>query len=180
MDQVAPREWLSSWLLLTVVGEVHPLLTLRVARNDGAIGVQNCFRKELGWLLSPDPRRDSLIASITMLRAKSSTTPMPPALSPWARWASSYGMLVAVIMGTGRLGPGGFPSRLPIRRRRSWNSRLLRAARFFSEGSTHSEASLFWNSEDVLISTFFINRRFSSFFSKNNDSIKNDVCFGAR
>ncbi len=45
--------------------------------------------------------------------------------------AQSYWMLVAVIMGTGRSGQGGLPSRLLIRRRRSWKSRFLRASRFF-------------------------------------------------
>src|ERR1035441_289382 len=33
--------------VLAVVGEVHSLLALRVARNDGAIGGQNCFRTKL-------------------------------------------------------------------------------------------------------------------------------------
>jgi hypothetical protein len=42
--------------VLTLVGEIHPCFALRVARNDGAIGVQNCFLKELGWLLGPDPQ----------------------------------------------------------------------------------------------------------------------------
>ncbi len=41
--------------VLAVVGEVHPLLALRVARNDGAIGVQNCFLKELGLAAGPRP-----------------------------------------------------------------------------------------------------------------------------
>jgi hypothetical protein len=27
-----------------------------MARNDGPIGVQNCFLKELGWLLGPNPQ----------------------------------------------------------------------------------------------------------------------------
>ncbi len=42
--------------VLAVVGEVHPLLALGIARHDGAIGVQNRFLEELGGLLGPDPQ----------------------------------------------------------------------------------------------------------------------------
>src|ERR1017187_2463056 len=50
---------------------------------------------------------------------------------------------------------------------------LIACRAFFSESSTHSKASLSWNSEDLFSPTLFQkHRRFSSFFSKNGDLIK--------
>ena len=41
--------------VLAVVGEIHPLLALGIARDEGAVGVQNRLFEELGRLLGPDP-----------------------------------------------------------------------------------------------------------------------------
>ena len=97
---------------------------------------------------------------------------------PWTRSASSYWMLVAVIIGTGRSGPIDFPSRLLIRRRRSWTSRFLRASRFFPESGTHSKASLFWNGENVILSLLFQKHwRFRAFSGKTRlNKTKTHVC----
>ena len=61
--------------------------------------------------------------------ARSSMTPMPPA-EPWMRSASSYWILLAVIMGSGQVSCD-LPSRLLICCHRSCKSRFLRIASFF-------------------------------------------------
>ena len=79
--------------------------------------------------------------------------PMPPALSPWI----ATGHLVLDVggghHGYGPLGPGKFARRLLIRRRPS-STRLLIAGfafSFFRSSSTHSKASLSWDSENVIL-----------------------------
>src|SRR5215469_8065765 len=59
---------------------------------------------------------------------------------------------------------------------------LLASRPFLSESSTHSKASLFWNSEDVILPTLFQRPvGFSSPFSKNlNTRGINHACFGSR
>src|SRR5271156_1296954 len=41
--------------VLAVVGEIHPLLALGIARDEGAVGVQYRLFEEHGRLLGPDP-----------------------------------------------------------------------------------------------------------------------------
>ena len=40
--------------VLAVVGEIHPVLALGIARDEGAISVQNRLVEELARLLGPD------------------------------------------------------------------------------------------------------------------------------
>ena len=47
------QEWMVA--VLAVIGEIHALLALGIARDKGAVGVQNRLFEELGRLLSPDP-----------------------------------------------------------------------------------------------------------------------------
>src|SRR5271156_3650385 len=90
-------------------------------------------------------------------------------------------MLVAVIMGRGRSGPGDLPSRWLIRRRRSWQSRLLRAARFFRKVALTRKPPCL----GIVRMCFHLHYSentggFRAFSQKNGDLIKNDACFGTR
>ncbi len=70
--------------------------------------------------------------------------------------------------------PGGFPSRLLIRRQDVvLENSLLACLAFFRKVALTRKPSLSWNSEDVFSPTLFQKQRtFSSFFSKTGDLIK--------
>ena len=236
--------------VLAVVGEVHPLLTLRVARNDGAIGVQNCFRKELGWLLGPDSsagliERVHQAHDIGLKKATTEVTgsggignsfgpqgieidfvvaPQLEVFDPLTASEDVEGNVQDVVgfvigkmdlekvkigvdvadqadpvrqqqhdtdaagaealdavgqfvldvggghHGYGPLGTGWLAESLVNSSSPFLEESLLACLAFFSESSTHSKASLFWNSENVILSLLFQKHwRFSSFFWKKRD-----------
>ena len=235
--------------VLAVVGEVHPSFTLRAARHDGAIGVQNCFLKKVRGLLGPDPQADLIdgvhqghdiglneptaevagsggigdsvgsqgieidlvvatqfevfdpftagedvegdvqdvvgfvIRKMDLKEVKigvdvadqadpvpgAAWAPMPPA----AESLNAIGQFVLDV-GGGHHGYGPLRSRqiretLVNSSSPFLNASLIAGRAFFSESSTHSKASLSWDSENVILSTLFHKRRrFSSFFLGSN------------
>ena len=229
-----------------------------VARHDGAIGVQNCFRKELGWLLGPDPQAglidgvhqgddigltkaaaevprrggvgdsvgsqsveidlvvapqfevfDALTAGEDVEgdvqdvvgfvvgkmdleqmklgvdvadQAYPSSQQKHGADAAGAETLDAIGQFVVDIAGGhhgyGPLGTRWLPETLVNSSPSFLEDSLLACLAFFSESSTHSKASLSWNSEDVISPTLFQKHwGFSSFFSKNRELIKNRRLF---
>ena len=246
--------------VLAVIGEIHSLLALGVARDNRAIGVQNRFFEELGRLLSPDtlagfidrvhqghdihPTKSAAevagsrgIGDALGAQGVEINLVVPPQFEVFEPLTACQDVegdvqdVVRLVIGEMHLeqvkivvdvadqaGPTGQEEHGadaagaesldpiaqlvvniacghhgygPLRLRRIDQSfqnspsalleLLIACFAFFSDSSTHSKASLSWNSEDVLLPLLFQKTRgLSRLFSDFHIGIINHACFGSR